>query len=269
MNAARQQGVDDALSPVADAIAEDLRLLCFDEMQITDIADAMIVGRLFERLFDAGRGDRHHVEPAARRPLQGRAEPASCSCPSSTLLKERLVVHELAAQSDYRQDRLSAARGLFHARRTPRRGPRSTDLAGPDRRRGGAAGAAGEGPQGRAAAASATASRGRGSGTSAAGRWARRTTWRWPRRCGCCCWRTCRAWGGRTTTRRKRFVTLIDALYEAKVRLIVLGRGRGRKGSMSRAPAPSNSSARPVAPARDAVRGLGADRTKKGAAEGP
>ena len=51
MNAARAQGVDDALSPVAEEIAGSVRLLAFDEMQITDITDAMIVGRLFEKLF--------------------------------------------------------------------------------------------------------------------------------------------------------------------------------------------------------------------------
>ena len=51
---ARKQGVSDAVVPVADAIADEVRLLCFDEMQITDIADAMIVGRLFERLLERG-----------------------------------------------------------------------------------------------------------------------------------------------------------------------------------------------------------------------
>ncbi|MEO0866453.1 MAG: cell division protein ZapE, partial [Pseudomonadota bacterium] len=48
MHAARQRGVDDAIAPVAADVAASVRLLAFDEMQITDITDAMIVGRLFE-----------------------------------------------------------------------------------------------------------------------------------------------------------------------------------------------------------------------------
>ena len=54
IHAARKTGVEDALAPVADALIGDLRLLAFDEMQIGDITDAMIVGRLFEKLFAAG-----------------------------------------------------------------------------------------------------------------------------------------------------------------------------------------------------------------------
>lgn len=54
LHASRKTHARDAIAPVAKAIAAQARLLCLDEMQISDIADAMIVGRLFEGLLAAG-----------------------------------------------------------------------------------------------------------------------------------------------------------------------------------------------------------------------
>jgi cell division protein ZapE len=112
LHAARKTGVDDAIRPVADDIAGKLRLLSFDEMQITDIADAMIVGRLFQMLFDRGvtvvttsnRAPDDLYKDGLNRPL---------FLPFIQLLQERMTVLEIESETDYRQHRLQGAQVYF------------------------------------------------------------------------------------------------------------------------------------------------------------
>ncbi|MEM8578883.1 MAG: cell division protein ZapE, partial [Pseudomonadota bacterium] len=106
MHGARQRGVDDAIAPVAADVAANLRVLAFDEMQITDITDAMIVGRLFEALFAAGVTV---VTTSNRVPddLYKDGLNRQLFLPFIALIKERMVVHELVSPRDYRQDRLA------------------------------------------------------------------------------------------------------------------------------------------------------------------
>lgn len=112
LHEARKTGVDDAIKPVADAIAADLKLLCFDEMQITDIADAMIVGRLFERLFEAGVT----VVTTSNRPPKDLYKDGlnrQLFVPFIELLEAELDVFELTSETDYRQDRLAGEQVYF------------------------------------------------------------------------------------------------------------------------------------------------------------
>lgn len=108
----REKGTEDALKPVAKRISDQLKVLAFDEMQISDITDAMIVGRLFQLLMDAGVVV---VTTSNRVPddLYKDGLNRQLFLPFITLLKERMVVHELASKTDYRQDRLSGNRVFF------------------------------------------------------------------------------------------------------------------------------------------------------------
>ncbi len=112
MNAARKTGVDDAIKPVAAKLTKDIRFLAFDEMQITDITDAMIVGRLFEALFAAGVVI---VTTSNRTPddLYKDGLNRDLFLPFIELIKTKLVVHELASPTDHRQGRLAGATRYF------------------------------------------------------------------------------------------------------------------------------------------------------------
>lgn len=109
---ARKTGVDDAIKPVAEKIITEVRLLSFDEMQITDIADAMIVGRLFEKLFDAGVTV---VATSNREPgeLYKDGLNRQLFLPFIDLIRNRMEVRELASPKDYRLDRLQGEEVYF------------------------------------------------------------------------------------------------------------------------------------------------------------
>jgi len=112
MHQARAQGIEDTVKPVAASVAREVRVLAFDEMQITDITDAMIVGRLFELLFEAGVVV---VTTSNRVPdeLYKDGLNRQLFLPFIDLLKEKLSVWELVSQKDYRQNRLAGTPTYF------------------------------------------------------------------------------------------------------------------------------------------------------------
>ena len=103
---------EDPLPEVAAEIAEEAWLLCFDEFVVINIADAMILGRLFETLFKLGvvvvatsnfEPDRLYEKGLQRERF----------APFIALLKERLDVHDLGTGTDYRLAHLQEAE-VYH-----------------------------------------------------------------------------------------------------------------------------------------------------------
>lgn len=112
---------DDPIPPIAAKIAQQARLLCFDEMQVTDVADAMILGRLFTELFKnnvvvvttSNRPPRDLYKDGLNRQL---------FLPFIELLEEKLDVETLNGPTDYRLERL-AGMPVYHVPN----GPEATD----------------------------------------------------------------------------------------------------------------------------------------------
>ncbi|NWG92410.1 MAG: AFG1 family ATPase [Parvularculaceae bacterium] len=110
---ASKVSLDDPMPPVAADIAGEAALLCFDEFQVTDIADAMLLGRLFEALFAEGvvvvATSNRHPDDLYKDGLNRQL-----FLPFIAMLKARLEVVHLDAARDYRLDRLGAA-PVYHS----------------------------------------------------------------------------------------------------------------------------------------------------------
>ncbi len=98
---------DDPIVPVADQIADNAKLLCFDEFSVTDIADAMILGRLFERLFARGVTIVATSNTAPDALYEGGLNRA-LFLPFLALLQQCMDVFHLDAPRDYRLEKLGS-----------------------------------------------------------------------------------------------------------------------------------------------------------------
>jgi len=107
------KGREDPLSALAERIARRYRLICFDEMHINDIADAMIVGRLLSRILDLGvvvcMTSNYHPDQLYKDGLKREN-----FLPAIELLKERLDVLHVEGGTDYRQKMLEGVK-TYHA----------------------------------------------------------------------------------------------------------------------------------------------------------
>jgi cell division protein ZapE len=98
----------DPIPPLADSIVAEAALLCFDEFQVHDIVDALILGRLFEALFARGVVVVATSNTTPDDLFKGKPG-RDAFLPFIALIKKRIEVLILDSARDYRRDRI---RGL-------------------------------------------------------------------------------------------------------------------------------------------------------------
>jgi len=95
----------DPIPPLADSILAEATLLCFDEFQVHDIADAMILGRLFEALFARGAVVVATSNTAPDDLFKGKPG-RDAFLPFIEDIKRHVEVLHLDAARDYRRERI-------------------------------------------------------------------------------------------------------------------------------------------------------------------
>ena len=98
----------DPIPPVAAQLAGEAKLLCFDEFTVTDIADAMILGRLFTALFEHGVVVVATSNVVPERLYEGGLNRA-LFMPFIGLLSQRMNIAQLDARTDFRMEKLGGS----------------------------------------------------------------------------------------------------------------------------------------------------------------
>lgn len=105
LHAAREDGEDKIMRVVAADLAKEAQILCFDEFQVYNIADAMILSRLFRALFRAGVAV-VATSNVAPDDLYKEGLQRALFLPFIELIKRRLTIIPVGAGADHRQARL-------------------------------------------------------------------------------------------------------------------------------------------------------------------
>ena len=102
----------DPIHHAANAIADETKLLCFDEFHVTDIADAMILGRLFTRLFELGvvMVATSNIAPSG---LYKDGLNRALFLPFLALLEKHCDVVRLDARTDFRLEKLTGVAAWY------------------------------------------------------------------------------------------------------------------------------------------------------------